>query len=314
MLDQYIFHDMTFTWLDGITSNTDGGTLFGPVPRALWGRYYPFNENNQMPTVTDPILIQYQNKNYLIDAGIGLDKLNDKIKRNLGIQAEGNISASLAKLELTKEDIDVVMMTHMHNDHAGGLSHYDNGELKSSYPNATIYINEKEWDDVRNPNARTKNTYLKENWAPIQNQVKTFSDKQEIAPGITMEHTGGHSRGHSIIRFQQNGETMLHLADILLSFVHTNPLWVGAVDDYPMDSIAAKQKLMKEALENQYRFLFYHDPFYRVVEYTKDGKNLTYALECSKGSPIPMTDKQDKTPQLVKEFSAEKSIEQNLHK
>lgn len=301
MLDQYTFHDMTFTWLDGATVNTDGGILFGPVPRALWGRYYPFNENNQMPSVTDPILIQYQNRNYLIDASLGLDKLDEKTKRNLGIQAEGNISASLAKLGLTKNDIDVVMMTHMHNDHAGGLSYLVGGELRSSYPNAIIYVNEKEWKDVRHPSARTKNTYLKENWEPIQNQVQTFSEQLEVVPGITMERTGGHSRGHSIIRFEQNGETMLHLADILLSFVHTNPLWVGAVDDYPMDSIAAKQKLMKEALDKQFRFLFYHDPFYRVVEYTKDGKNLAYAMECSKESPIPMTEKQDKTHRLVGE-------------
>lgn len=299
MLDQYTFHDMTFTWLDGATIQTDGGTLFGPVPRGLWGRYYPYNEKNQIPSVADPILVQYQQKNYLIDTGLGLDKASQKAKRNLGLYSEGNITDSLLELDLTREDIHGVMMTHMHNDHAGGLSFLDNGELKATFPNATIYVNEQEWTDVKNPNARTKNTYLKENWQPVQNQVVTFDKAIEIVPGILMEHTGGHSRGHSIIRFEQNEETLLHLADILLSFVHTNPLWVGGVDDYPMDSIAAKQRLMKEALDNQHRFLFYHDPFYRVVEYTKDGKNLAYTLECSKESPIPMTEKQDKTHQLT---------------
>lgn len=299
MVDQYNFHNMTFSWLDGAMINTDGGTLFGPVPRALWGRYYPYNEDNQMPSTVDPILIQYEGKNYLIDAGIGVDKLSDKAKKNTGIQSEGNTEGSLRSLGLTREDIDVVMMTHMHNDHAGGLTYLDGEEIKSTYPNAVIYVNEKEWEDVRNPNARTRNTYLKENWEPIQHQFKTFKERLEVAPGMTMEHTGGHSRGHSIIRFEQNGETMLHMADILLSFVHTNPLWVAAVDDYPMDSIKAKQELMKEALENNYRFLFYHDPFYRVVEYTNDGKNIQYALKSSKESPIPMTEKQDKTHQVI---------------
>lgn len=299
MLDQYIFGEMTFSWLKGVALNTDGGTLFGPVPRGLWGRYYPYNELNQMPSTADPILVQYQGKNYLIDTSIGVDKLTDKMKRNAGIQDEGDITGSLDALGLTPEDIDVVMMTHMHNDHAGGLSYLDGEELKTSYPNAVIYINQKEWEDVRNPNARTKNTYLEANWKPVEEQVETFSDSLEVAPGITMEHTGGHSRGHSIIRFEQNGETMLHLADILLSFVHTNPLWVGAVDDYPMDSIAAKQKLMKEALENNVRFLFYHDAFYRVVEYTKDGKSIQYAKKSSKKPTIPMTDKQDKAHPVV---------------
>ena len=299
MFDQYTFHDMTFTWLDGATIQTDGGTLFGPVSRGLWGRYYPFNENNQIPSVVDPILIQFQNKNYLIDTGLGLDKMTKKAKRNLGLYSEGDLKDSLFKLGLTREDIHGVMMTHMHNDHAGGLSFLESGELRATFPNAIIYVNEREWLDVQNPNIRTKNTYLKENWEPIKNQVVTFDKVLEIAPGILMEHTGGHSRGHSIIRFQQKGETLLHLADILLSFVHTNPLWVGAVDDFPMDSIAAKQRLMQEAIHNQYRFLFYHDPFYRVVEYTKDGKNLTYALKCSKESPIPLTQNQDRTHTLI---------------
>src|SRR5699024_3731249 len=225
-----------------------------------------------------------------------------------GMQSEGDIKGSLQSLGLTREDIDVVMMTHMHNDHAGGLTYLDGEDLKSTYPNATIYINEKEWDDVRNPNARTKNTYLKENWEPIEDQVQSFSERLEVVPGITMEHTGGHSRGHSIIRFEQNGETMLHMADILLSFVHTNTLWVGGVDDYPMTSIQAKQKLMKEALENNYRFLFYHVPIYRLVQYPEDGKNIEYAIECSKPSPMPMSEKQDRTHQVVRTLETPASI------
>lgn len=301
-MDQYRFHDMKFTWLEGVMLNTDGGTLFGPVPRNLWGRYYPYNEENQMPSTSDPILIQYMDKVLLVDTSLNLDKIDKKTQKNLGIYKEGNIKGSLANLDLTPEDIDIVMMTHMHNDHASGLSYWEDNQLKSTYPNADIYINEKEWEDVKNPNDRTSNTYLKENWEPIQDQVITFKKQINLLPGITMEHTGGHSRGHSIIRFEQKGETMLHLADILLSFVHTNPLWVGGVDDYPMKTIEAKKELMKEALENNYRFLFYHDPFYRVVEYTEDGKNINYAFKASRKSPIPMTDEQDKTHQVVGEI------------
>lgn len=297
-MDQYIFHDMTFTWLDGVMFNIDGGTLFGPVPRAVWGRSYPYNDNNQIPCTSDPILIQYQNKNYLIDASIDTNKMDEKTKRNAGIYSDGDFFGSLTEMNLTPDDIDVVMMTHMHNDHASGLTYIDGSEVKSRFPNAVIYMSQSEWDEVRNPNRRTQNTYLKINWEPIQNQVVTFDGTLEVAPGIIMEHTGGHSKGHSIIRFEQNNETILHMADILLTFVHTNPLWVGAVDDYPMDSIIAKQKLMKEALENNYRFLFYHDPFYRVIQYSEDGKSLVFAMPSSKESPIPMTDQQDRVPQL----------------
>lgn len=299
MIDQYTFHDMKFSWLNGALINIDGGTVFGPVPRGLWGRYYPYNENNQIAEASDPILIQYQDKNYLIDASFNLGKFNDKGKRNLGLHEEGSVMEDFETLGITPADIDVILMTHMHNDHASGLTYYENDEWFSTFPNATIYVSEIEWDAVRHPNARTKNTYPDINWKPIQEQVVTFEDTLEITDGITMEVTGGHSPGHAIIRFEQNGETMLHLADILLSFVHSNPLWVGGLDDYPMDTIAAKQKYMAEALENNYRFLFYHDPYYRVVEYTEDGKNLAFAMASSRNVQIPFTDAQDKTPRLL---------------
>jgi glyoxylase-like metal-dependent hydrolase (beta-lactamase superfamily II) len=302
MADQYTFHDITFTWLKGVTFNSDGGTIFGPVPRTLWGQYYPYNELNQIPSRSDPILVEYQGKNYLIDTSLGLDKMSDKAQRNQGVQEPGDIEGSLNALNLTHEAIDGIMMTHMHNDHAGGLTYLENGALKSAFPNAVIYVSEIEWEEVRNPNDRTQGTYLEENWAPVQDQIKTFKHSVEVAPGIKMEHTGGHSRGHSIIRFEQKGDTVLHMADLLMNFVQTNPLWVGAVDDYPMDSIKAKKRLMKEALENNYRFIFYHDPFYRVVEYTEDGKNIQYALKNSHASWIPMTAQQNRTHQVVGEL------------
>src|SRR5690625_2547888 len=150
MVQQYTFHDITFTWLEGMTFNSDGGTIFGPVPRTLWGQYYPYNELNQIPSRSDPILIQYQGKNYLIDTSLGLNKLSEKAQRNQGVQSPGDIVGSLKELNLKREDIDGVMMTHMHNDHAGGLTYLESGTLKSSYPNAVIYINDIEWEEVRN--------------------------------------------------------------------------------------------------------------------------------------------------------------------
>lgn len=299
MIDTYQFGEMKISWLDGGAMVTDGGTLFGPVPKAVWNRFFPCDETNRIPSHVAPILIQYQEKNYLIDTSFGPDKLNDKAIRNMGIVSKGNLVGSLAECGLQPEDIDVIMMTHMHNDHAGGLTYLKEGNYASTFPHAVIYVQEKEWDDVRTPTNRTKGTYLRYNWEPIQDQVKTFSETLEVAPGITMIHTGGHSRGHSIIRLEQHDKTIVHLADILLTHVHVNPLWVGAVDDYPMDSIKAKEKWMAEALENQYSFIFYHDPFYRKLTYTKDGKAIQEVLKSTQKSPIPMAEDQDKAPSIV---------------
>ena len=178
-LQEYQFHDMKLTWLRGADKLTDAGTLFGPVPKVVWSRYYPTNDANMMAELTDPILIQYKGKNYLIDASFDTAKLSDKQRRNLGILSESRVEESLALLGLSPEDIDIVLMTHMHHDHSGGLTYVnDQGKLVSKYPNAKIIVNDVEWYEMRNPNNRTRGTYLRENWEPIQDQVTTFSEYQ----------------------------------------------------------------------------------------------------------------------------------------
>jgi len=274
-LQEYQFHDMKLTWLRGADKLTDAGTLFGPVPKVVWSRYYPTNDANMMAELTDPILIQYKGKNYLIEE-------------------------SLSLLGLSPEDIDIVLMTHMHHDHSGGLTRVnDQGELVSKYSNAKIIVNDVEWYEMRNPNNRTRGTYLRENWEPIQDQVTTFSEYINVIPEIQMIHTSGHSNGHSIILLKQGKDTMIHMGDLMLSHVHRNPLWVPAVDDYPMKSILAKEKWLRQAFENHYKFFFYHDQFFAVVEFDKEGKELVDYVLRSRPPLIPFTDEQDRKPDFL---------------
>lgn len=278
-MDTYNFHDMKLAWLDGGVNFLDGGTMFGVVPKALWSRKYDVDENNLIELRTDPIYISYEGKHILIDSGIGKGKLTDKQKRNLGVRSETKVEESLAELGLTPADIDIVLMTHLHNDHAAGLTGWKGEELVSVFPNAEIHVSQVEWDEMRNPNIRSRNTYWKENWEPVQHQVKTFESQVEVLPGVEMVHTGGHSDGHCIVKLTQNGETLLHMGDIMPTHAHSNPLWVLAFDDYPMTSIFAKEKLMKEALPNRYRFIFYHDAVYRLIQWDESGKEITESVE-----------------------------------
>ena len=280
-MDGFTFHDMKLTWLDGGLNYLDGGTMFGPVPKVLWSRKYAVTENNLIELTAHPILIQYRGKNILIDTGLGNDKLDEKMKRNLGIVDESNVLENLKGLDIAPEEIHVILMTHLHNDHAAGLTKWQGEELVSVFPNAVIYTSQVEWDEMRNPNIRSRNTYWKENWEPVQGQVKTFEDCLEVLPGIEMIHTGGHSNGHAVIKLTQSNETILHMADLMPTHAHSNPLWVLAYDDYPMDSIFAKEKLMKEALEGNYWFSFYHDAVYRLVKWDGSGKKI---IECVKRS------------------------------
>jgi glyoxylase-like metal-dependent hydrolase (beta-lactamase superfamily II) len=270
-MDQWKIGEITLTWLDGGVTHMDGGAMFGVVPKPLWEKRYPVNEKNQIELRTEPILIQgLGGKNILIESGIGAGKLTDKQLRNYGVSEESLIHKSLEKEGLTPGDIDIVLMTHMHFDHACGLSKWKEDKLVPVFENAIIYTSEIEWTELKNPNVRSQNTYWRENWEPIAHQVKTF--EKEVIPieGIRMIHTGGHSDGHSIIELTIGSEKIFHLGDIMPTHAHHNPLWVLAYDDYPMTSIFAKQEWIKPDTW----YFFYHDCIYRAVKWDEDGNLL----------------------------------------
>lgn len=262
---------ITLTWLNGGVTHLDGGAMFGVVPKALWSKKYAVNEKNQIELRTDPILVQTAGRNFLIEAGIGNGKLTEKQKRNYGVTEESKVEESLRSLGLTVDDIDGIIMTHLHFDHACGLTRREGDEFVPVFPNAKIYCTEKEWAEMRNPNIRSRNTYWEINWKGITDRVVTFSDEAEIYPGIRMIHTGGHSDGHAIVLIESEGETAIHLADLLPTHAHQNVLWVMAYDDYPIDSIRQKQKWIPYGVEKNAWFLFYHDAVYRALKWDKDG-------------------------------------------
>lgn len=263
--------EIKVTWLRGGNTHLDGGAMFGVVPKILWSRKYKHNDTNHIYLRTDPLLVQTKEGNMLIDSGIGNNKMNEKMKRNQGVTEESSVEHSLAEHGLTAEDIHYVLMTHLHFDHASGLTKSEDGELVPTFPNAKVYVSEIEWNEMRNPNIRSRNTYWKENWEPIVEQIVTFKDEIQISDEVRMVHTGGHSDGHAVIVLESKGETMLHLADLLPTHAHQNVLWVMAYDDYPMTSIEHKQKWMKYGTEKKAWFTFYHDAYYRAVKWDEEG-------------------------------------------
>lgn len=261
----------TVTWLNGGNSHLDGGAMFGVVPKALWSKKYEGNEKNQILLRNDPLLIQGYSKNYLIDSGIGKGKMTDKQKRNFGVTEETKLMESLQELGMSVDDITGICMTHLHFDHASGLTAKQENTHVPVYKQATVYTSAIEWEEMRNPNIRSQNTYWKENWEPIVHQVVTYEDKIEIAPGLYMIHTGGHSDGHSIVVIESDGQTLIHLADLMPTHAHQPVLWVMAYDDYPMTSISQKEKWLKYGIAKNSWFTFYHDAYVRCIKWDKDG-------------------------------------------
>lgn len=262
--------NIKLTWLNGGVNNMDGGAMFGVVPKPLWEKKYPCNEKNQIELRTDPILIQMDGKNFLVDTGMGNGKLTDKQKRNYGVHEESRLEEQLKMLGLATRDIDYILMTHLHFDHACGLTKFQGSHYVSVFPQAKIIVNNIEWDEMRQPNIRSRNTYWKENWEAVQEQVEVFEDEWSFGT-IKLIHTGGHSDGHCILIIGDEGETVIHMAYIMPTHAHQNVLWVLAYDDYPMDSIAAKQKWIQYGLDREAWFVFYHDAFCRAIKWDHEG-------------------------------------------
>ncbi|PJN88028.1 YtnP family quorum-quenching lactonase [Bacillus sp. mrc49] len=271
--------EIKLTWLNGGVTHLDGGAMFGVVPKPLWSKKYPVNDNNQIELRTDPILVQANGLNMLIDSGIGNGKMNDKLKRNFGVTEESALIADLERLGIGTNDIDYILMTHLHFDHACGLTKREGDAWVPVFGRAEIITTQTEWNEMQNPNIRSKSTYWAENWEAISSLVRPFEGEKDITGGIKMIHTGGHSDGHAIIIIKDGADSLIHMADIMPTHAHANVLWVLAYDDYPMTSIEAKEKWMKDGLENGAWYSFYHDAYYRALKWDKSGKEIIAQLK-----------------------------------
>lgn len=262
------------TWLRGGVNHLDGGAMFGVVPKVLWSRKYPSTEKNQIELRTDPILLQLDGRNYLIDSGIGVDKLDDKQIRNFGATELSQVEESLAELNLHPNSFDGILMTHLHFDHASGLSKHKGEGYESIYPNAVIYTTALEWEEMRHPNIRSVNTYWERNWQPIEEQVETFATEKIIVNCLRMIHTGGHSEGHAIIIFEDGVDCFIHMGDLMPTQAHQNKLWALAYDDYPVTSVHEKEEWMAYGYGRKAWYTFYHDAYFRAVRFNENGERM----------------------------------------
>lgn len=269
-MEQLQIGDIQLTWLNGGVNHLDGGAMFGVVPKPLWSKRYPCNELNQIELRTDPIFIQSEGKKILLDSGMGQGKLDEKQKRNFGVLEESHVASCLEKLGISCSEIDLVLLTHLHFDHACGLTKEEQGQYVPVFPNAKHIVSKTEWEEMQQPNLRSKNTYWKQNWQAIVDLVEPFEEEVQVTKEIKMIHTGGHSAGHSIIRYDSAGQQGIHFGDLMPTHAHQNPLWVLAYDDYPMDSVFAKEKWVQRALEGEWWVTFYHDAYYRAIKWNTE--------------------------------------------
>lgn len=239
----------------------DGGAMFGVVPRALWEKRLPPDDANRIPLGMRPLVVRDGRRTLIIDAGCG-DKMDAKSAQIYKLDRRYHLDHSLAAAGLTAADIDIVVASHLHFDHVGGFTAFENGRLVPRFPNAKYIAHRAEWEDATHPHDRNRASYLQENFVPLQDAgvLTLVDDDAEIIPGVRYRRSGGHTAHHQVVMIQSGGRTAVFTADMYPTSVHVPDPWLMGYDLYPMETLAFKQRFAVEAIEREYLLFFEHDP------------------------------------------------------
>ncbi|MDQ2864349.1 MAG: MBL fold metallo-hydrolase [Bacteroidota bacterium] len=241
----------------------DGGAMFGVVPKSIWTKLNPSDENNMCNWAMRCMLIEDGERLILIDNGMGY-KQNEKFFSYYYLNGDDTLEKSLAKYGFGKDDITDVFLTHLHFDHCGGSIEKSGDELVPAFKNATYWSNERHWKWATNPNDREKASFLKENILPIKEsgQLKFLEtmDEIEFTENIRVRFVNGHTESMMLPQIQYNDKTIIYMADLLPSTFHIPVPYIMAYDTRPLDSLREKKQFLAEALGNNYVLFFEHDP------------------------------------------------------
>lgn len=241
----------------------DGGAMFGVVPKSIWNKLNPADENNMCSWAMRCLLVQDGNRLILIDNGMG-NKQDDKFFGYYYLHGNDTLDKSLAKHGFHRDDITDVFLTHLHFDHCGGSIIYnsDRTKLTPAFKNATYWTHPKHWDWAINPNPREKASFLKENILPIQEsgQLKFIDSTQGLIPGFKIQEVFGHTEAMMLPIIQYKNTTIAFMADLIPSAGHIPIPYVMGYDMRPLNTLQEKEMMLKQALENNYVLFFEHDP------------------------------------------------------
>ena len=252
----------------------DGGAMFGVVPKSIWNKLNPADENNLCSWALRCLLLEDEGKLILIDTGMG-DKQDAKFFGYYYLHGDDTLDKSLAQHGFTKDDITDVFLTHLHFDHCGGSIVREGDKLIPAFKNATYWSNEKHWQWATQPNEREKASFLKENILPIQEsgQLKFIKMNGEssmvngvnIIPSLITDHlsllfANGHTDAMMLPVINYKGKTIVYMADLLPSVAHIPLPYVMGYDMFPLTTLQEKKSFLTTALANDYILFFEHDP------------------------------------------------------
>lgn len=238
----------------------DGGSMFGVIPKKIWGNFIAADEDNLVPMKTNLFVVDTGEKKILCDTGLGT-VLSKKEQKIYAAYEPSRIESGLKEIGFAPADIDYVVLTHLHTDHAGGAVVEENGKLVTRFKNARYVVQKEEWQDAINPDERTSAVYIVDRLRVLQEsgQLDLIDGDREILPGVKLVKTGGHTAGHQGVEFCSGGKTVVYYADIIPSSHHFKVPYVASVDLFPRDTMKIKRTLVKRALAGEIAIAFDHD-------------------------------------------------------
>ncbi len=250
----------------------DGGAMFGVVPRVLWERVCPPDELNRITLTCNCLFIDTGKQKILIETGMG-EKWSDKQMSIYGITRERQFGESLKAIAgCEPEDIDIVINTHLHFDHAGGnTAGTQAASLRVQFPNARYLVSRSEFQAAENPHERDRASYLPENWQPLveSGQLELMTDTYQPVEGITVEQVRGHSETMQTVKITSGGETLFGFFDMVPTRHHVAYPWIMSYDLYPTETLEFKKRMLPQAVAEGWICHFYHDvdmPLARLVK------------------------------------------------
>ena len=264
--------DMELTIVSGGTMRNDGGTMYSVIPKAMWSRKSEPDENNLILMETNCLLVRTPDSLGLIDAGYG-DKMPEKIRRRSCMQADAPLLRNLQAVGVSAEDIDWVIMTHLHSDHAGGLTTLtDDGQLRVVFSNATHYVQKSEWEDAVSERSELAGAYQLPDLLPVEEAglLSLVDESQELFPGISVTRTDGHTRGHQLVTIASDEETVVYVGDVSPMAPHVRAFWTMSYDQYPLTTRRTKPEILGAIADNNHIVIFPHEPTQKIGRLRRD--------------------------------------------
>lgn len=238
----------------------DGGASMGVLPKALWQKKITPDDKNRIPLALNLLLIISGGKKILIDTGIG-NKITEKQKK-IYQPSEFCLPENLTKVRIKPEEVDYIILTHLHFDHAGGIVSEHNDEYKLTFPNATHVIQKKEWEIAKHPDGLNMASYnFKADLTLLEKSGKylLIDGDYQLTDAVSLELVGGHTEGMQSIRIESEGELAYYAGDIITSEPHLHPAVTSAYDVCRKDTYRAKKRILAELQQREGILFFPHD-------------------------------------------------------